>query len=280
MGKTVLITGATSGVGKALSKLCAKAGYKVIIIGRNKDKSEKVLREVVEFSDSKSVKLFTADLSSLREIERLARDIINSYKRLDILVNNAGISLPKRELSIDGIEKVFATNHIGYFYLTILLLDLLKSSSPSRIINVSSEAHSVIDFNDLMSVKKYKQYKVYGSSKAANIMFSYELAERLKGCDVTVNCLHPGVVRTRIYDNVPFPAKILITIMKPFFISSDKSAKYIFPLISSEQYRNVTGKYFIKGKEATSKEFTYNKDLQKKLWTETENILSERKILF
>lgn len=277
MKKTILITGATSGVGKSLSKLCAKAGHEVIMTGRNKEKAEAAYQEVIRYSGNKSVRLILADLSSLKEIEKLAKEVILNYTNLNVLVNNAGLSLPKRELSTDGIEKVFATNHIGYFYLTELLLDLLKSSSPSRIINVASEAHSEINFNDLMSEKKYHQLKTYGSSKAANIMFTYKLAERLEGCDVTVNCLHPGVVRSRIYDNVPFLAKILITLMKPFFISPDKSAGYIFPLLSLEHYKNITGKYFIKGKESLSKEFTYNKELQKKLWEATNNIISERK---
>lgn len=277
MKKTILITGATSGVGKSLSKLCAKAGYEVIMTGRNKEKAEAAYQEVIRYSGNKSVRLILADLSSLKEIEKLAKEVISNYTNLNVLVNNAGLSLPKRELSADKIEKVFATNHIGYFYLTELLLDLLKSSSPSRIINVASEAHSEINFNDLMSEKKYHQLKTYGSSKAANIMFTYQLAERLEGCDVTVNCLHPGVVRSRIYDNVPFLAKILITLMKPFFISPDKSAGYIFPLLSMEHYKNITGKYFIKGKESLSKEFTYNKELQKKLWEATNNIISERK---
>lgn len=280
MKKTILITGATSGIGKSLAKLCAKAGYEIIMTGRNKEKAEAAFREVIEYSESKSVRLILADFSSLKEIVKLAAEVKSDYKRLDVLVNNAGLSLPKRQLSADGIEKVFAINHIGYFYLTGLLLDLIKSSSPSRIINVASEAHSEIDFNDLMSENKYNQFKAYGSSKAANIMFTYELAERHKEFYVTANCLHPGVVRTNIYDNVPFLAKMLITMMKPFFISPDKSAEYIFPLISSEQYKKVTGKYFIKGKESSSKEFTYNKDLHKKLWEITDNIITERKNKF
>ena len=280
MKRTVLITGATSGVGRSLAKLCAKAGYEIIMTGRNKEKAETAFREVIEYSESKSVRLILADLSSLKEIEKLAAEVNSNYKKLNVLVNNAGLSLPKRQLSADGIEKVFAINHIGYFYLTELLLDLLKSSSPSRIINVASEAHSEIDFNDLMSENKYNQFKAYGSSKAANIMFTYELSRKLKDYNITVNCLHPGVVRTNIYDNVPFLAKVLITMMKPFFISSDKSAEYIFPLVSSEQYQKVTGKYFIKGKESSSKEFTYNKELQKKLWEITDNIITERKNIF
>lgn len=276
MNKTVLITGATSGVGKSLSKICAKAGYEVIMVGRNRKKAEVAFRDVTSCSGSKLVRLFLADLSSLKEIEKLANEVKSNYKNLNVLVNNAGLSLPKRELSIDGIEKVFATNHIGYFLLTKLLLDLLKSSAPSRIINIASEAHSEINFNDIMSERNYHQLRTYGSSKSGNIMFTYELAEKLKGSNVTVNCLHPGVVRTRIYDNVPFITKILISVIKPFFISADKSAEYIYPLVSAEQFRNVTGKYFIKGKEKLSKEFTFNKEFQKKLWEITENIISGR----
>lgn len=276
MNKTILITGATSGVGKSLSVLCAKAGYEVIITGSRKEKAENAYEEIIRYSANKKVRLFTADLSTLKGIESLAGKVKSEYGRLDVLVNNAGLSLPEREITPDGIEKTFAINHIGYFYLTEMLIDLLITSAPSRIINVSSEAHRFIDFEDIMSEKKYNQYKTYGKTKAANIMFTYLLSEKLKGTGVTVNCVHPGVVRTRIYDNVPMPARILINIMKPFFISPDKSAEYIFPLVSDEKFNGITGKYFIKGKERKSKDFTYDKEKQNELWEYTRNIISQR----
>lgn len=279
MNKAILITGATSGIGKSLSKLCAKAGYEVIITGRRKEKAEKALEDIIQYSANKSVRLFTADLSTLKGIEDLAGEVKSVYNKLNVLVNNAGLSLPKREITPDGIEKTFAINHLGYFYLTELLLDLLKSSAPSRIINVASEAHSIIDYKDMMSEKKYNQYKVYGMTKTENIMFTYMLSEKLKGTGVTANCLHPGVVRTGIYDNVPMPARALINIMKPFFISPEKSAEYIFPLISDDKFSGITGKYFIKDREKESKNFTYDTAKQKELWKYTRDLITKRTTL-
>lgn len=278
MKKTVLITGANSGVGKAVSLLCANAGYRVVMVCRNKVKGENAYNEIISSSKSDSVHLLIADLSSLVSTENLANEFMNKFDGLDVLVNNAGLSLLSRELSADGIEKVFATNHIGYFYLTNLLLDVLKRQEHSRIINVSSQAHQPIDFSDLMSENNYKQYVTYGRSKTANILFTYELSERLKGTNVTVNCLHPGVVRTGIYDNVPFFAKIIISLMKPFFKSPESSAKYIFPLIDSDKYRNISGKYFINGSESPSKDFTYDTEERKKLWALTEELISKRRL--
>lgn len=278
MKKTVLITGANSGVGKALALLCAKDRFNVVMVCRDKLRGENAKKEIIEKSKSDAVSLLIADLSSMEAIYNLAQELKSNFDRLDVLVNNAGLSLPRRELSKDGYEKVFAVNHIGYFYLTNLLLDCLKLQKNSRIINISSQAHQPIDFNDLMSEKDYKQYKTYGRSKTANIMFTYELAERLKQTNITVNCLHPGVVRTNIYDNVPFPANLLISIMKPFFLSSESSAKYIFPLINSDKYVNTTGKYFVKGKEKESKHFTYNKEDWQKLWELTENLINKESI--
>ena len=279
MKKTVLITGANSGVGKALSLMCAEEGYKVVMVCRNKHKGENAQKEIISRSKSDSVHLLTADFSSICSIESLVQEFKNKFDSLDVLANNAGLSLPKREISVDGFEKVFATNHIGYFHLTNLLLDVLKLQSHSRIINVASQAHQSIDFSDLMSEKNYNQYKTYGRSKMANIMFTYELAERLKATNITVNCVHPGVVRTNIYDNVHFSVKILITMLKPFFISSETSAKYIFPLISSDKYEKITGKYFIKGVETESKKGSDNKDDWKRLWELTETLINRKEIV-
>jgi NAD(P)-dependent dehydrogenase (short-subunit alcohol dehydrogenase family) len=279
MKKTVLITGANSGVGKALSLICAKAGYTVVMVCRNKSKGENAQKEIIVKSKSDSVNLLIADLSSIGSIDSLGNEFKNKFDRLDVLVNNAGLSLPKREISVDGFEKVFATNHIGYFHLTNLLLDVLKSQPHSRIINVASQAQQSIDFDDLMSEKNYNQYRTYGRSKMANILFTYELAERLKDTGITVNCVHPGVVRTNIYDNVPFGVKILITLMKPFFISSESSANNIFPLISSDKFDNITGKYFIKGIETKSKNGSENKEDWKRLWRLTETLINSKEIV-
>jgi NAD(P)-dependent dehydrogenase (short-subunit alcohol dehydrogenase family) len=156
-----------------------------------------------------------------------------------------------------------------------LLLDNLKASAPSRIINVASNAHSEIDINDLMSEKNYEQYKVYCRSKMANILFTYELAERLKGTSITVNAVHPGVVKTNIYETVHGFPRFMIGLMMPFFISPEKSAERILPLMYSEEFNNVSGKYFVNTKEARTKKGSYDIDSRKKLWAISENLINK-----
>lgn len=275
MQKTVLITGANSGVGKALSLLSASKGYNVVMVCRNKQRGESARDEIILSTGNNSIQLIITDLSSLDSVKYAADEFRDKFKNLDVLVNNAGINLPHRELTIDGYEKVFATNHLAYFHLTLLLLDVLKSSAPSRIINVSSNAHTEIDINDLMSSEKYDQYKVYGKSKMANILFTYELAERLKGSGVTVNAVHPGVVKTNIYETVHGFPRFLISLMMPFFMSPQKSAEYIFPLMFLDDFKDVSGKYFAKTKETFTKKGSYDLDLRRKLWEISEKLINK-----
>jgi NAD(P)-dependent dehydrogenase (short-subunit alcohol dehydrogenase family) len=275
MEKVVLITGANSGIGRSLAMLSASKGYAVVMICRNKERGEKAKEDIIRLTGNKSVHLILADLSSLDSIRNAIKEFKSRFNKLQVLVNNAGINLPSREITSDGYEKVFATNHLAYFYLTSLLLDVLKSSAPSRIINVSSNAHSAVDINDLMSEKKYDQYKVYSCSKMCNILFTYELSKRLKGSDVTVNAVHPGVVKTNIYETVHGFPRFLIGLMMPFFMSPDKSAEYILPLMYSDEFNNVSGKYFVKTRETQTKTGSYDIELRKKLWNISENLIKK-----
>ncbi|MFZ4591151.1 MAG: SDR family oxidoreductase [Ignavibacteria bacterium] len=275
MDKIVLITGANSGVGRSLALLSASNGDSVVMVCRNKERGENAKEEIIRLSGNNSVHLIIADLSSLDSIKHAAFEFKNKFNSLHILVNNAGINLPIRELTADGYEKVFATNHLAYFYLTFLLLDTLKSSAPSRVINVASNAHSAIDFNDLMSEKEYKQYKAYGRSKMANILFTYELAERVKDYNVTVNAVHPGVVKTNIYETVYGFPRFLIGLMMPFFLSPQKSAERILPLMYSDKFNNISGKYFVNSIETQTKNGSYDLDLRKKLWDVSESLINK-----
>ena len=273
MKKIVLITGANSGVGKSLAVQSALKGSTVVMVCRNKKRGEKAKAEIMRLSNNKSVHLIIADMSSLDSVRIACEEFKNKFNNLHILVNNAGVNLQNRELTTDGHEKVFATNHLAYFFLTSLLLDVLKSSAPSRIINVASNAHSEIDINDLMSEKNYDQFKSYSRSKMANIMFTYELAERLKDSNVTVNAVHPGVVKTNIYNTVHGFPRFMIRLMMPFFMTPEKSAEYIIPLMYSEEFNNVSGKYFVKTKETLTKKGSYDADTGKKLWDISENLI-------
>ena len=203
--KLALITGATAGIGKETALGIAKTGAKVVLIGRSKAKCEEVAEEIKRAANNENIEFLVADLFSLAEIRRVADEFKSKYDHLEILVNNAGAIFDKREVTVDGFEKTFALNHLSYFLLTNLLLDVIKQSEPARIVSVSSVAHtfaSEIDFDDLQFERRsYSGFGVYGASKLMNILFTYELARRLKDTKITANCLHPGGVATHFGDN-------------------------------------------------------------------------------
>src|SRR5258707_9803495 len=198
-GKICLITGATNGIGKETALGLARLGATVIVVGRSRDLGAATVAEIKQKSGNSNVESMTADLSSMAEVRRLAKEFKAKYNALHVLVNNAGAIFLSRQLSPDGYEMTFALNHLSYFLLTNLLLDLIKASAPARIVNVSSDSHerAHINFDDLQSTKGYTGIGAYGQSKLANIMFTYELARRLSETGVTVNAVHPGFVRSR-----------------------------------------------------------------------------------
>src|SRR5438552_4280443 len=191
-GKVCLITGGNSGIGKATAMGLAKLNASVVIVSRDRDKGEAALIEMRAKSGNRNLDAMTADLSSHDSVRELAHDFTGRYKKLHVLINNAGIFLPRRVQTVDGLEATFATNHLGYFLLTNLLLDVLKASAPSRIVNVSSVAHwrVQLNFDDLQNRQAYRPPRVYAESKLANLLFTFELARRLQGTGVTVNALH------------------------------------------------------------------------------------------
>jgi NAD(P)-dependent dehydrogenase (short-subunit alcohol dehydrogenase family) len=272
ISRNVLITGATSGVGKALAFKIAALKAKLIILCRDEEKTMAVQKEIIKKTGNEDIHIIIADLSSMNSVRAAAENILKSFPELYLLINNAATSVQKRELTTDGYETTFATNYLGPFLLTNLLLDLIKSSAPSRIINVASEAHEKIDFNNMMSDKNYNGFRAYKYSKMGNIMFSYELARRLENTGVTVNAVHPGVVKTAIYRHIKGIGKIMIGMMWPFFISPDKSAEMIMPLAHSDKFKYTNGKYFVRGKETPSKNGSYNIVDQGKLWDISEKL--------
>ena len=230
-GKTVLVTGANNGIGKETAVALAAMGASVVMTSRDRAKGEAARSEAVERSGNENVELMIADFASLDSIRKLASDFKASHPRLDVLVNNAGAYNARRSETSDGFETTFGVNHLGYFLLTNLLLDTLKASAPSRIVNVSSRAHlrSTMDFDDLNSERGYSGMTVYGRSKLANVLFTYELARRLEGSGVTANALHPGVVRTGFGMNsgglIKFGFDIFHVIGKPFTLSPEEGAR-------------------------------------------------------
>ncbi|PIQ28358.1 short-chain dehydrogenase [bacterium (Candidatus Blackallbacteria) CG17_big_fil_post_rev_8_21_14_2_50_48_46] len=271
-GKVCLITGATSGIGKVTARELAARGAHVILVGRNPDKTAAVTQEIQAQTDGQ-VEFIIADLSIQSEIRNLAEEVQKRTDHLDILVNNAGAVFARRELSVDGYEMTWALNHLAYFLLTHLLLDLLKSSAPSRIINVASTGHfgAVIDFPNLQGEQRYDILTAYGQSKLANVLFTFALARRLENTDVTVNCLHPGVVATDIWSLAPAWTRPVLKFGQKFMISPEKGAETILYLATSPEVEHITGKYFERKKIVPSSKISLNENLQERLW-----ILSKR----
>ncbi len=267
-GKVCLITGANSGIGKATALGLAKLDATVVIVSRDKDKGEAALLEMRTRSGNKNVDAMVADLSSQDSVRELAHDFKARYKKLNVLINNAGVFLPKRVPTVDGLEATFATNHLGHFLLTNLLLDVLKASAPSRIINLTSSAHrgTEMDFDDLQGEKKYSGYHAYSQSKLANVLFTYQLAKLLEGTGVTVNCLHPGVVRTGFGKDQRGLWSILVTVSSPFMMSPERAARAAIYLATSPELEAVTGKHFSKGRDQRSSEESYDMASAERLW--------------
>jgi retinol dehydrogenase-14 len=273
-GKTALVTGGTSGIGKASAVAFAAMGANVVIVGRNLERGEAALRDIKGQSHSDSVELMLADLSVQGEVRRLADQFLERHERLDVLANNAGLVQSRRTETADGIETTLAVNHLAPFLLTNLLLDRLKESAPSRVITVSSEAERMgnIDFDDIQSRQKYKGFAAYGKTKLANIMFTYELAERLKGTFVTANCLHPGAVGTNFGKNNAGPMALFFRLAKPFMRSPERGADTLIWLASSTDVDGVSGKYFSDRKEIEAKEIVNDPAARRRLWELSEEL--------
>ncbi len=264
-GKTVLVTGATAGIGEATARGLAQQGATVIIVGRNLEKCTTSVNHLKQQTGNSNIDYLLADLASQKEIYRLVEEFKRRYSRLDVLINNAGINLLQRQLSPDGVELVFATNHLSYFLLTLLLLDVLKASAPARIVNLSSFVHhqASLDFDKLQT----GGFNAYPQSKLANLLFTYELARRLESTNVTVNALNPGLVRSNFGLNNPGPAGLLKRLMNTLIgVSPEEGAKTSLYLATAPEVEGVTGKYFEKCKPIESSPISYDKDAAQHLW--------------
>ncbi len=268
-GKTALITGATSGIGREASIQLARGGARVIMIGRDRARTESALADIVVRTGSKEVSCLICDFSSQAAIRELAVAVQKNHDRLHILVNNAGGVNRARRLTADGVEATFAVNHLGPFLLTNLLRDLLEHSAPGRVITVASIGHrqGSIDFNDLGFERGYSIMRAYARSKLANVLFAAELALRLEGRGVTSNSIHPGSVNTNIWSGAPPWAKPLITILfRPFFISAERGAAHVVALATRPDLDGVTGKYFEKEKMVEPARLARDMALARRLW--------------
>ena len=270
-GKIIVVTGASSGIGKATASGLARMGAHVVMVSHHQARGEAAQIEVQMQSGNSQVDLLLADLSSQAEIRHLVGDLQARYPQLHGLINNAGVAPIKRSVTVDGLETILAVNYLAPFLLTNLLLKMLKASAPARVINVAGDFHrkATIRFDDLMSEVDYDNLRANNQAKLALILFTYELARRLEGTGVAVNCLHPGAVATgaplKDPHLSPF-ARLMYSLVKVFFLSPEKGAETSIYLASSPEVEGVTGKYFIKKREVESSPVSYDREVAGRLW--------------
>ncbi|PKB59279.1 MAG: short-chain dehydrogenase [SAR202 cluster bacterium Casp-Chloro-G2] len=267
-GKTCLVTGATAGIGRVTALELARMGANVVLTGRDRAKCVATTVYVQEESRNSKIGYLVADLSSQDEVRRLASEFQDSYGRLDVLINNAGAINLSRQTTVDGIEMTFAVNHLSSFLLTDLLLDVLKASSPARVVNVASSAHmkAKIDLSDIHSPKRYGGFRAYSHSKLCNVLFTYELARRLEGTGVTANTLHPGLVATNFLANNGVLGRVLNFLLGFKGIDVNDGAATQVYVASSPEMEGVSGKYLVKKRQAASSKRSYDETQAAALW--------------
>lgn len=277
-GKTVLITGATGGIGLAAAVAMARQGAHLVLVGRNQTRGLDAISEIRRRAGSDRAEFLRADFSSLAEVRRLALALLAEDRPLHVLVNNAGTMNTSRKLTVDGFEEMFAVNHLAHFLLTRLLLPRLQACAPSRIVHVASNAHSFckgMRWHDLSHEREFSAFPAYGHSKLANILFSSELARRLRGSGVTSNALHPGAVATGIGSNNGITGRVVPLLLKPFFRSPARGAATTVYLASAAEIDGVTGKYFYDSKPADPKPWALDTNAAGRLWVTSEKLLGD-----
>ena len=267
-GRTVLVTGASGGIGRATAEALSALGARVGIIGRDRDRTERAAAEIARTTGG-TVDVFVADLASQAEVRRAAAEVLSAYPRLEVLVNNVGGYRAQRHVTVDGLEHTFALNHLAPFLLTDLLLERLRASAPARVVTVSSGAQSMgrIDFDDLQGALGYNGQRAYNQSKLANVLFTYELARRLDGSGVTANVLHPGVVRTGFgHEDAGRWMSWMTRLVRPFMKSPQRGAATSVHLASAPELERVTGTYFASSRPKKSSARSYDLDVARRLW--------------
>jgi NAD(P)-dependent dehydrogenase (short-subunit alcohol dehydrogenase family) len=263
-----LITGATEGVGKATALGLARKGFVVVLGARNAAKAEAVKAEIAASSGNPNIDYLIADLASLKQVRDLADTFKQRYPRLDVLINNAGIFAPERILTEDGFETTLQVNHLSHFYLTLLLLDHLGKSVQGRIINLSSSVYIAgkFDVNDLQSETRFSTFSAYSDSKLLMLLFTIELAERLRETGITANAVHPGVVRTPLMLQAPGIFRLVAYLALPFALSPQKGAATSVYLASAPEVKSISGRYFTSSRASRFKTAFNTPDQRNLLW--------------
>jgi NAD(P)-dependent dehydrogenase (short-subunit alcohol dehydrogenase family) len=272
--KTILITGATSGIGREAALRLAQKGARVVVVGRDLQKTQQTVQAIQLASGNLAVEYLLADLSSQTEVRRLASECKARYERLDVLINNAGSFFSRRYTTADGFERTFALNFLSPFLLTHLLLDMLQDSAPARIINVASMSHiwGRLHFDDLQSARAYSGWMAYSRSKMALICFSYELARRLASSGVTVNAVHPGLIKTNLKNNDSGFFNSIIRALDVFALPVEKGAEPLVYLAAADEAQEITGQYFSGMLPKRSHRLTYDREIARHLWQVSEEL--------
>jgi retinol dehydrogenase-14 len=276
-GRTVLVTGGTTGIGRATALGLARMGAHLAIIGRDRGRAEDAAREIRVAGDGQ-VDVFVADMSSQAEVRRLADEVLRSLSRLDVLVNNVGGYWNTRHVTADGLERTFGLNHLAPFLLTNLLLRLLRHSGAARVVTVSSNAQGMgrLDFDDLQGEESYSGARAYNQAKLANVLFTYELARRLQGTSVTANALHPGVVSTSFGAEDPGRVqRLFVPFMRPFMKTPAQGVATSIHVASAPELQQVTGRYFADSKPKRSSERSYDAAAAARLWQVSADLVGE-----
>jgi NAD(P)-dependent dehydrogenase (short-subunit alcohol dehydrogenase family) len=275
-GKRVILTGASRGIGRATALALGRDGAHLSFVVRDAERGEAVAEEVRSLGGGGEIEVFVADLSSMASVRRVGEEILAKHGRIDVLVNNAGVLLMDRQITKDGHEATFATNHLAYFLLTKVLLGAIKKAPAGRIVNVASEAHrrGSLVFDDLMGEKRFRGMHAYSTSKLANILFTSELARHIEGTTVTTNALHPGVIASGFAHNNGGFVGFLAKVAAPFLMSSENGAKTTVFLATNPSVSAVSGKYFDKCEPRTPSREARDPSVAKRLWDVSEELVS------
>jgi retinol dehydrogenase-12 len=265
-GQICVVTGATSGIGRAVATALGRLGAQLVLVARDRDRGEATAAGLVA-AGAPPPRLEIADLASMTQVRALA-DRLGALERIDVLVNNAGLLAGQRRVTADGFEEVFAVNHLAPFLLTSLLLGTLTAAAPARVITVTSGAHAAarLDLDDLQMEREWDPWRAYASSKLANILFTRELARRLAGTGVTANCAHPGMVRTRFGREARLPMRAAVTLARPFMLSPERGASTIVYLATSPEVASATGGYYVRRQQREPSPAARDDTTAQRLW--------------
>lgn len=282
VNKVSLITGGANGMGRVVAKTLAEKGASTIIVDRDAENGGKIAAEINQNGHASEAHFYQCDIAVLKDVNQLVQSLQSAFPKIDVLVNNAGVFVEKREETAEGFERTFATNYLGHFLLTNLLLPQLRKSEAGRIISISSDAHKGcrrLDFDDLNNRKKWNKpsatagNRAYQSSKLCIVYFTYELARRLEGSAVTANAVHPGAfVDTNIYVNMTGFFRLIMKLLKPLYIPVEKGAETAIYLASSPEVERVSGKYFSQCAPKESSKVSYDSEAARRLWSVSEGM--------